>query len=167
MTTALFLFVPLNPRVIGGEPIPPHHVLKLWLIQILFEAIIPEVIIAVVSQRWSREGKFGDVTAALKSFDRSHLLVVAFVVVIWITDTHWNALSALCAAPRDLDGGGGLLSFSACCPYLEPGWNTTRYGEDEEKARRRSCWMDQHYPATCDGLTGPGAKWSWGEPCTL
>ena len=63
MTTALFLFVPLNPRystspeaptnsnlsltlllrrrppssitsVIGGKPIPAYHVLKLWLIQV-------------------------------------------------------------------------------------------------------------------------------------
>ena len=34
MTSALFLLVPLNPRVIGGEPIPWHYVLQVWVIQV-------------------------------------------------------------------------------------------------------------------------------------
>ena len=81
------------------------------------------------------------------------MLVIALVTIVWITDTHWNAIQALCVAPRDADGGGGLLSYSACCPYLEGPWNTTRYGDDEEEARKHSCWMDEHYPATCDGVS--------------
>ena len=34
MTAALYLLVPLNPRVVGGEPVPWDYVLKIWAIQV-------------------------------------------------------------------------------------------------------------------------------------
>lgn len=34
MTAALYLLLPLQPRVIGGEPVPWHYVAKIWAIQV-------------------------------------------------------------------------------------------------------------------------------------
>mmetsp|Transcript_47831 Transcript_47831/g.133096 ORF Transcript_47831/g.133096 Transcript_47831/m.133096 type:complete len:82 (+) Transcript_47831:1561-1806(+) len=79
----------------------------------IFEVLVPEVMIATLSQRWAQRGRFGNVTEALDTFDREQLLVVAFVAVGFITATHGMCVAALCPAPRDADGGGGLLSFSA------------------------------------------------------
>ena len=42
MTSALFILVPLSPRVIGGVPIPATHV------QMVFELIVPEIGIAIL-----------------------------------------------------------------------------------------------------------------------
>ena len=79
----------------------------------IFEVFVPECTIAILSQRWARTGQFGNVTKALGTFGREQMLVVAFVAVIFITYTQMICLIALCPAPRDADGGGGLLSFSA------------------------------------------------------
>ena len=101
----------------------------------------------------------GDVTAALALFDTRRTLVIAFAAIMFITETHLQCLKSLCIAPRNLDGGGGLLSFSACCPPVEPGaWNTTRYA-DEDEARRGSCWMDEHYPPPATGRTLAALSW--------
>ena len=34
MTAALFVLLPLNPRVIGGLPIPRHYVMQMWVVQV-------------------------------------------------------------------------------------------------------------------------------------
>ena len=130
----------------------------------VFEVIAPEAAIAVLSQQWSVRGRFGDVTQALSTFTLQQTMVAALVVIVCITVAHVGTLTALCVAPRDTDGGGGLLSFSACCPNAAADWNQTRY-VDEDEARRGSCWMHEHYPATCHGLSGPGDTWPWGEAC--
>lgn len=115
----------------------------------VFEVIVPEGAIAVLSQRWSQRGAFGDATQALGAFDLQQVLVIALISVTFITSNHWIVLGSLCVAPNDADGGRGvgLLSFSACCPGVE------------------DCWMEEHCPARCDGVTGPGDKWAWGEAC--
>lgn len=164
MTAGLFLLLPLNPSVVGGEPVPWPYVLKVWGIQICFEVFIPEAMVALMSQWWATPGRFGDVTHALESFDnRRHVLVMAFVSIIFISHIHWCSLNRLCVAARGPNGGGGLLSFSACCPY-EAEFNATRYA-DADEAWRGTCFMDEHYPLTCDGPTGPGEEWAWGEKC--
>ena len=85
-----------------------------------FEVIVPEGAIAILSQRWAQRGRFGNVTEVLDTFDREQLLVIAFVAIGFITTIHCDSVLALCPAPRDADGGGGLLSFSAW--YVSEGW---------------------------------------------
>mmetsp|Transcript_72976 Transcript_72976/g.207986 ORF Transcript_72976/g.207986 Transcript_72976/m.207986 type:complete len:170 (-) Transcript_72976:490-999(-) len=145
MTSSLFLMLPLNPSVIGGKPIPADYVAKLWAVQMLFELVIPEIILAAISQKLSeaRRGRFGDMTEALRDFGAREIAVVAFIAVTSIAYMHGHFLGALCLAPTDADGGGGLLSLSACC-------------EDA-----LDCWMEDAYPATC----GEMKYWSWGEKC--
>ena len=107
----------------------------------------------------------GDITKAANAMDHQQVLVLGFVAIAWITYIQCHGLRALCIAPRDADGGGGLLSFAACCPRsLVAEYNTTRY-DSQVDAYHSTCWMDEHYPATCDGMTGPGETWSWGEEC--
>jgi len=48
MTSALFILVPLSPRVIGGLPIPATHVATMWVVQMVFELIVPEIGIAIL-----------------------------------------------------------------------------------------------------------------------
>ena len=80
----------------------------------VFEVIVPEGAIAVLSQRWARRGRFGNVTEALENLDRNQTLVVAFVAIGFIMFFHGYFVSAsMCVAPRNADGSGGLLSFSA------------------------------------------------------
>ena len=80
----------------------------------VFEVIVPEGLIAALSQRWARRGRFGNVTEVLETFGRQQLLVVAILTICSITMMQYAILrNALCPAPRDADGGGGLLSFSA------------------------------------------------------
>lgn len=118
---------------------------KLWAVQMLFELVIPEIILAAISQKLSesQRGRFGDMTEALRDFGLKEMAVVAFIAVTSIAMMHSHFLGALCLAPADADGGGGLLSFSACC------------------ADPLECWMEDHYPATC----GEMKYWSWGERC--
>lgn len=47
---------------------PWQHVMKLWGIQMVFEVIVPELCIAMVSQKWARRGRFGDMTENLRKF---------------------------------------------------------------------------------------------------
>ena len=127
----------------------------------LFEVFVPEGAISILSQLWAEHGQFGDVTQAMESFTRCQVLAVSLVAVSFISTMHFSGLGALCIAPAHADGGGGLLSLSACCPQqLE--YNTTRYA-DADEAWRGGCWMDQHYPSTCHGVSGPGDEWVWGE----
>lgn len=53
-----------------------------------------------------------------------------------------SLLTSFCSAPKNADGGGGLLSLSRCCH--DP----------------IECWMDEHYPVVCEE-----PRWAWGEAC--
>ena len=75
---------------------------------------MPEGAIAVLSQRWARRGRFGNVTEALENLDRNQTLVVAFLTIAFIMYVHFSFMgTSMCMAPRNADGSGGLLSFSA------------------------------------------------------
>ena len=51
MTTSLFFFIPLAPGGVAAAPVPPEKALILWTITIAFEQILPEGIIAWMSQQ--------------------------------------------------------------------------------------------------------------------
>ena len=67
----------------------------------LFELVIPEIILAAISQKLSeaRRGRFGDMTEALRDFGAREIAVVAFIAVTSIAYMHGHFLGALCLAP--------------------------------------------------------------------
>lgn len=135
-----------------------------------FEVIVPEGVIATLSQQSAQPGRFGNVTEALDSFTRQQILMVGYLAVVFIARWHWDVLKTMCVGPRDVAGGGGLLSISACCPKPSS-WNETWYqdysddGSVSEAAWQGSCWMNDHYPAKCIQDGGILEKWPWGERC--
>jgi len=94
-------------------------------------------------------GYLGDMVGAMNSFGLKNTLIIAFATVFAITYMHSNFVQSLCVSPSHADGGGGLLSFSQCCPIPEDWDGQSVY-----------CWMDQHYPVACEN-----AEWAWGEEC--
>ena len=113
MTSAMYLLLPLSPATVGGAAYSWQWVIQIWVIQFLLEAVAPEMLISILSQRVT---SFGDVTGALGSIGSKQILIIAFISISSITYMHGNFLQNLCVSPRDADGGGGLLSFGACCP---------------------------------------------------
>ena len=69
---------------------------------------------------------------------------------------HMYFIEALCPAPRDVDGGGGLLSFARCC---------SKAGDWEDGSSALYCWMDQHYPVVCNEEELPTGEWQWEAGC--
>jgi hypothetical protein len=68
MSAFLFVVLPLNPRVPGGERIQPMDALVLWLVSVLFELVLPQLLVAywdqAVSRKW--QGLFGTMIRSMK-----------------------------------------------------------------------------------------------------
>eukprot|EP00618_Florenciella_parvula_P017442 CAMPEP_0119465102 /NCGR_PEP_ID=MMETSP1344-20130328/386_1 /TAXON_ID=236787 /ORGANISM="Florenciella parvula, Strain CCMP2471" /LENGTH=701 /DNA_ID=CAMNT_0007497343 /DNA_START=366 /DNA_END=2470 /DNA_ORIENTATION=+ len=114
MTSAMFLITRINPGVVGGEPLDTMYVAKLWAIQMLFELILPEIVLAILSQKWAKQGEFGDMTQALRrTSTMQNMLITGFTAVATASYMHMYFIEALCPAPRDVDGGGGAALVRA------------------------------------------------------
>ena len=157
MTSAMFLITRINPGVVGGEPLDRMYVFKLWAIQMLFELVLPEIVLAILSQKFAKRGEFGDMTQALQRTSKmKNMLITAFTAVTTVCYMHMYFVEALCPAPRDVDGGGGLLSFARCCAKPED-W--------DDDSSDVYCWMDQHYPVICNEEELSTGKWQWEAEC--
>ena len=116
ITAALFLLVPLNPLEVSVEKKPVGLSLALWAVTFLFEVVLPEGVLAYMSQLASRGNKrIGNVVTALKtSFGRGNKLVVGFITLACATIMHKTMLARLCPVPNEATGVG-LAAFSSCC----------------------------------------------------
>ena len=82
MATALFILMPLNPSYVGERRIGWFRALILWLIAIMFEVIIPEGLIAYLSQVLSKrygEHRYGNMITALRDNFTLHNMAILTV----------------------------------------------------------------------------------------
>ena len=120
MTTALFILMPLNPSYTGQEPIQWHRAVILWLISMLFEVVIPEGLIAYVSQVLSirlGEHRFGNMIEALsQNFGYHNMAIITFVTITTVATVQYQLVQSLCPTPHS--DGDGLMAFTACCSHM-------------------------------------------------
>ena len=67
-TVALFLFLPLNPSKVEAKPLPMATSLILWVVTFVFEVVLPEGVLAYLSQVASRGNRrVGNVVTTLRT----------------------------------------------------------------------------------------------------
>jgi len=121
LTASVYFLLPLAPSTTDPaypEPTPPHRVLTLFAIAILFELILPEGLIGYISQVISkrRDGKYGNmIEAAPTALSLTNCVAIGAMTIAAAFNMHYFMVTGLCPRPHEADGAG-LLSFAVCCP---------------------------------------------------